>query len=254
MLNQNHSQTRLVRDKIRVLRFLSRSPAIPGPAASPSKMALTTPDRQHVFCKNLLHSLAKDGLLENRKDKLAISDLGRSSLARLTADKDCFAAQHRATAFAEMEGVNGRQRVELDLSESPLTALASRKDVYGKPYLAGEELEAGERFRRDFEFGQLMPNVTSNWEQTSSGKGRKAGARASNDISDSSLAARGRVKTAMEAVGKDLAGVLVDFLCFHKGTSRIETERGWPRRSAKLMLKTALGLLARHYQPVIKPG
>lgn len=43
--------------------------------------------------------------------------------------------------------------------------------------------------------------------------------------------------------------MLVDVCCFLKGLKTVETERQWPARSAKLILKTALAVLARHYDP-----
>ena len=139
-----------------------------------------------------------------------------------------------------------RVEVRVNVAESPLAALARRKDRTGRPFLDAREFEAGERLRRDYERAQIMPSIGARWDSAIS-SGRRAGAAA--DLSDGALAARQRVETALDAVGPELTGVLVDICCFLKGFEAVESERGWPVRSAKIVLKTALGVLARHYDP-----
>lgn len=69
------------------------------------------------------------------------------------------------------------------------------------------------------------------------------------DLTDSAIAARVAVNRALEAMGPELAGVALDVCCFMKGLETVERERQWPARSAKLMLRTALMVLSRHYNP-----
>ncbi|MBL8568776.1 MAG: DNA replication protein [Phreatobacter sp.] len=133
--------------------------------------------------------------------------------------------------------------VEIDLSESPLRWLASRRDAAGRPFLSAAEVDAGERFRRDFTQAGLSPRLGAQWAAPVA----RGGAEASLDYSDIVVAARRRLARASDAVGPDFASLLLDICGFLKGLEQAERERQWPARTAKIVLKLALGALARAY-------
>src|SRR5690606_13701322 len=140
--------------------------------------------------------------------------------------------------------------VTVNHAESPLALLWRRKARDGSQFLAAREFRAGERLRADYARGRIMPRLGVNWGAAGSGGGRRAGdANGIAELTDAALAARQRVEKAVAAVGPELSGVLIDVCCFLKGLERVEAERGWPARSAKVVLKSALGALARHYEP-----
>jgi hypothetical protein len=154
-------------------------------------------------------------------------------------DDDRFRRAHQERArVATPEGT-----VEIDLTESPLRWLASRRDATGRPFLSSAEVEAGERFRRDFTQAGLSPRLGAQWAAPV----ERGGANSSIDYSDIVVAARQRLDRATEAVGPDFASLLLDICGFLKGLEQAERDRQWPLRTAKVVLKLALGALARAY-------
>jgi hypothetical protein len=165
----------------------------------------------------------------------------------LCGDDAAFATQHRVLGEASVETAAGRQTVTVNLAESPLSTVARLKDRAGGRFLPEEAIEAGERLHRDFIRAQLQPRTTMSLSPRLST--RTKGGAGATDVADSALAARCRVGDALDAIGPELAGVAIDVCGFEKGLETVERERQWPARSAKLMLRTALMALARHYAP-----
>ncbi len=238
------------KDLARLLRFLRHGEATLGRAARTDALLLQGGERGTVSVRRpALEEAARRGLVERQGDRLALSASGHALAVRGDDPADGFRAQHQERVHKTMEVEGIRQAVELDLSESPLTAIAARKDRKGRAFLDGRELRAGERLRSDYTRGRLVPRLGANWQAAVASGRRDGGAGGMAELTDAALAARQRVDHALAAVGPELSGVLVDVCCFLKGLEQVEMERGWPQRSAKVVLKTALAALARHYEP-----
>lgn len=130
--------------------------------------------------------------------------------------------------------------------ESPIDYLAIRKDKNGVALISKSEWNAGDRLRSDFTRANMLPGIGMRWGEPIRVSG---GAGGGVNQTDTAMAARARVNKAMNAVGPEFSGLLLDVCCFLKGLEQVEMERGWPQRSAKLMVRTALSILARHYNP-----
>ena len=145
----------------------------------------------------------------------------------------------------------GRLReVEVNLRENPLMWLARRKDAQGRPYLEPHHVAAGEKLRQDYETACMQPKITASWNAAlvASDRARlKSGPRDPYPFTDVVLMARERVHRALEAIGPELADVVLAVCCLGHGIEAAEKALAWPRRSARLVLRIALERLAAHY-------
>jgi hypothetical protein len=163
--------------------------------------------------------------------------------------KNPYREQHGEVAPRRFDTADGWIVADVNMAESPLAQLARRRAKDGRPFLAEAEWRSGERLRVDYTRARIMPRLGANWQAAIASGRRDGGAGGIAELTDAALAARQRVEHAVDAVGPELSGVLIDVCCFLKGLKTVELERGWPARSAKIMLKSALGALSRHYEP-----
>lgn len=155
---------------------------------------------------------------------------------------DVFRARHLALGRRQVATEHGAAAVTVDQQESPLAWLARRRGRDGCALIEPHQVQAGERLRLDFTVADLMPRVTTNWDNPLS-----SGGVAVSTANDTMTDARRRVHAALDSVGPEFAGLLLDVCCFLKGLGDIERERRWPSRSGKVVLQIALERLARYY-------
>jgi hypothetical protein len=108
-------------------------------------------------------------------------------------------------------------------------------------YLLPHHAEAARRLTRLLHRARLRQRVTMSYDP---GRidGRSANAQA--DMTDDAADARARLTRLASSLADECWGVMVDVCLYDKGLQLLEQERGWPRRSAKLVLRIALDQLA----------
>lgn len=175
----------------------------------------------------------------------AATKSGLAWLARHEQAALGFRAQHGLLREEQIEDEDGLWRKTWrDQAESPLTWLRARKGKDGKPFLDDEQFAAGEKLRSDIARAQMLARTTSNWQANVTSGRRGAGP---DHFTDGTIAARERVQRALSAVGPDLSGLLVDICGYLKPMETVESERGWPARSGRIVLGIALTRLVAHY-------
>lgn len=177
-----------------------------------------------------------------------ITPAGRAALRRLRAEggmpDEGSEGEVVAGREAETEGEMARPRPAP--GESPVTALARRRDRDGKPFLTPDLVAAAEKLREDFEVAQMGPRVTQDWERFLTGGSRSAfGPSEAGDRGQ--RAARERVAQALRELGPGLGDMALRCCCFLEGLETAEKRLGWSARSGKIVLRIALLRLRRHY-------
>lgn len=182
-----------------------------------------------------VRSLEAEGLVAWSKD-LKANRLGLASPAPAVA-----------VMTKQTSGPHGSPAPTMDDRESPLLWLYRRPGKDGRRQISDEEFAAGERFRADITLAGMLPRTTMNWDAALTPERAAAGPREVAGSWDTALAARQRVRLACDRLGPELSGLAIDICGFLKGLDLVETERRWPPRSAKVVLRVALAALVTHY-------
>ncbi len=263
----------LTREAMRVLRRLCETGAVLAVAAELDKAVVVrdgpsgSATRTAVVDAPVAQAMAlKDWISPSNSGRIVryhITGTGRTALAgfmeRFGGPADIGPGLAEATAEftlpagtgTEDDTASGRNRYSV--GESPLAALARRRDKDGKVFLGDALVHAGERLREDFELAQMDASVAQNWDHFLTA-GTQGGFAGGGGGSGAPAEARARVKAALDHLGAGLADVALHCCCYLEGLETTEKRLGWSARSGKIVLRIALIRLKRHYDETVGPG
>jgi len=235
---------------LRVLRRLSETGAVLAVAAEMEKAVIVRDSengqsmRTGVVDRGIAEAMALKGWIATRQTgritRYYITSAGRGALSEMMA------CDENARAGVEGETPSTPHRIRYGLPESPLAALARRRDRDGTRFLSREMVHAGERLREDFEMAQMAATLTRDWDgfmnhlRSGTVPQRATGGRAIH-------MAHRRVIAALQDMGPGLSDVALRCCCLLEGLESTEKVLGWSARSGKIVLRIALMRLHQHY-------
>ena len=204
--------------------------------------------------RQIVEACRSADLLREDGGRLILTDAGHALVRRNEAEgNEPFRAQHQRRTHGLRDVDSVRRTLLLNDGESPLGWLRSRKDRRGKPLIGEAQFEAGERLRADYGFAQMNTRVTADWSAAAPlDRARRSAPANGAALRDEVLAAKDRVVKALNAVGPEVSGILVDICCELKGLEEAEKMNGWPQRAGKVVLQIALTRLAKHYGLIVE--
>lgn len=167
----------MTQDSVRILRRLCETGAVLAVAVDMEKAVVVrdgvtgSSTRTAVVDRKVAEAMALQDWISadstGRITRYRITPAGRAALADMMGDVEQtqpgmaeaatpFADQHRTWGERTVRDAETGQprKVRYNLAESPLTALARRRDRDGQPFLSDDLVTAGERLREDFELAQ----------------------------------------------------------------------------------------------------
>ncbi len=262
----------VAREGRRILRRLCESGAILAVAADMEKAAVVRSladgrsTRTAVVDREVAQAFAlKEWIAIRKPGRVAsytITPAGRAALKRMLAETEAgeggfcgapmpFALQHQDIEEVDA-GEERPRKIRYNRAESPVTALARRREKDGKPFLSADLVAAAERLREDFEMAQMGPRVAQNWDNFLTG-GTRGQFNPAAGPANGPAASRARVAGALRDLGPGLGDMVLRCCCFLEGLEAAEKRMGWSARSGKIVLRIALQRLKRHYEEAYGP-
>ena len=185
-----------------------------------------------------VYALQSDGILQVINGVCKASPLARNWVKRQTLDLNHFANQHREISVTE-------DKVLHNLLEGPMTILSVSRNG-APPFMQAHHVQAACQISKMVERAQMRQRTTMSYDPARLGSNKGANS-IGPQLSDSALDARANLEKCMKILPGDCAGVVMDICGLQKGLQLVETERKWPRRSAKLILRVGLEQLAEYF-------
>lgn len=210
--------------------------------------------RTAVVSQDVAQSIALRGwietVVEGRILRYTITPKGREAVLDLIArHTDGGTSQELAEAPSRFDPAPGvlvpdalARKIRYNLAESPLAALARRRDKRGEAFLGDDLVRSGERLREDYELAQMDLQATEDWASLVS-----ESSTPEDGPSFGPEAAKVRVVAALRDLGPGLSDVALRCCCHLEGLESTEKKMGWSARSGKIVLRIALQRLKRHY-------
>lgn len=227
--------------ELRIIRFLKQGACEVQDSVRDTHVLLVGEQGSIAITRSESDGMQKAGILVFENQRLSLATKGHKLRKKN-------AAPSKLDNNTETLELKYDEKIEINPCESPLAKLYRLRNSVGESFISADEFRAGERLRSDFTRGSMMPSISARWDVTAGSSGHY-GAGGMAELTDIALESRIRVERALDAVGPELSGVLIDVCCFLKGLELVERERQWPVRSGKMLLKTALSMLHRHFNP-----
>ncbi len=269
------SEVRLKEESCRILRNLCETGSVLAVAAEMDKAVVVRETetgqsvRSGIVDREIAEAMAlKEWIACDKPGRISryhITRTGRSALNMMLAE-----AENKAVGFSEapttfdspydraVEDQSDKpkaersKRVRYNMAETPLSALARRKDRDGTPFLSPDLVRAGERLREDFELAQMGRRNEENWDKFLTNTERAIAPL--DGSARGAEAARVRVTGALRDLGPGLGDVALRCCCYLEGLERAEKRMGWSARSGKIVLRIALQRLKRHFDELGDAG
>lgn len=187
------------------------------------------------------------GLICEAGEGWSLSAPGQAALDRVTAGGVDHAAPKRVMARRELGEPNGGSAIHtVNLAESPLHKWVGMLEAW--------QIEAGERYRRDYLGSTLSAIGVSDWLRPPGGTPSLA-SRGPDSAPIARLDARKRVLDARDALGAQMSRLADAVLVEEEGLASLERRFGWPARSGSGLVRIVLTRLAEIYglAPVSDP-